>query len=111
MAKPTKAPQTPIPAPVPEASKVDRLAWPNSPKELHCTERSFRIHRENAFEWQAYVLENGVERPIGKPDLFDIVSHKVRAILKAEGQMKYLGDKTKSAQASGSQKPGGADAE
>lgn len=102
MAKPTpKAPQAPTPAPVqpsePSPQAIHRIPWPHTPKDLATKPRSFRIHRVSAFEWQAFVTEDGTEKAIGKPDLFDIVSHKVKGVLRLEGQAEYLAAKSKAA--------------
>jgi len=100
MAKPKSAPVKSEPAPeIPPKPKY--LPWPTNPKELSPVPRLFRIHRMNAFEWQAYVVTNipeeGVfeEHPIGKPDVFDIIRNRVAGVMRAEGQMKFLADKTR----------------
>lgn len=76
------------------------LHWPNNPKEISPIPRLYRIHRIDAFAWQAYVLDPTDplgERPIGKPDLFDIVSFKVKHFQRMEGQVEFLANKTKAA--------------
>ncbi len=92
MAKPKPVPVvTPEPIPAPKAY----LPWPTRPKDLSPHARKFRIHRLNAFEWQAYVTDQGDEVPIGKPDLFNLVKAKLDGVLREEGQMEYLAEKSK----------------
>lgn len=85
-------PKVPEPAP---AKAEDRLPWPSGIKELSNRPRLFRIHRLNAFEWQAYITEGNQEYPMGKPDLFEIVRTKVSSVMRAEGQMEFMEKKTK----------------
>lgn len=94
MAKPIPPKTRPV-AP----SHVDRLSWPTTPKELSLKPRLFRIHRLNAFEWQAYVTQDDGEFPIGKPDLFDILRTKVAGVMRAEGQAEFLALKQKAEKA------------
>lgn len=85
---PTIAPQlTPPP--------VVRLEWPKQARDLCPRSRVYRIHRVDAFAWQAYVTDEGQELPIGKPDLFDILKAKVAGCMRAEGQREYLASKAK----------------
>lgn len=92
MAKPKTAARVAPPQPI--APSKPYLTWPTHPKELSSAPRVFRIHRLNAFEWQAFVTEGGVELPIGKPDLFDILKNKVCGVMRAEGQAEYLAKRT-----------------
>ena len=94
-----KTPRTPdgkftkAPPPLP-------LKWPVHKNEISPIPRSYRIHRMSAYEWQAFALDptdpEG-ERPIGKPNLFDIIAFKVRTFQKMEGQAEFLAKKTKDA--------------
>lgn len=100
MAKAPKAAKTQAASADPTALKPgEYLPWPMSPKDLPEQPRTFRIHRIDAFAWQAYVLEDGVELPIGKPDLFDILKGKVNGVMRAEGQAEFLAAKTRAAEA------------
>lgn len=81
----------------PKSNPQDRIPWPLKPEELSPRPRLFRVERLNEYEWQAYIVSGGDEHPIGKPDLFDIVKHKVAAVMKAEGQQAFLKFKRDSA--------------
>lgn len=84
---------------VTELHKPTRLAWPVSSKEVSSKPRYYRIHRMNAYEWQAFVLdpETGIESPIGKPDLFDLCRNKASVCMREEGQFEFLANKSKGA--------------
>lgn len=90
--RPTAKPQ-PAPAPEPEAPKVPFLKWPEKIEELPETPRTFRIHRVGPFEWQAFVTDATGEKPIGKPDLFELVEFKVKHVIRNEGQREFLAAK------------------
>ncbi len=79
----------------PEVTKPTYLPWPAGPKELGTATRSFRIHRLNAYEWQAYVTEDGTEQAIGKPDLIDILKTRIIGVMKVEGQREFMDAKQK----------------
>lgn len=72
------------------------IKWPASERDLADIPRLFRIHRLNTFEWQAYVVMDGEEIKIGKPDVFDLVAKKVNGIMRLEGQKEFIDNKTKS---------------
>lgn len=86
-------------APVFKTQSPERLPWPSHPKDLSTKPRSFRIERLSAFEWQAFVTDVNGEKPIGKPDIFDLVKHRVSSVIRAEGQMAFLDDKKKKTEA------------
>jgi len=79
---------TPKKAPV-----EDRLSWPQGPRDLSSRPRVFRMHRLDSYSWQAYVILDNTESPIGKPDLFDIIKNKVAGVMRAEGQLEFLANK------------------
>ncbi len=87
------------PIDLPRPAAAERTPWPQSPKDLSPRPRVFRIQRLNQFEWQAYVIGESGEAPIGKPDLFDILKNKVMAVMRAEGQQEYMANLTKAAKA------------
>ncbi len=92
MARPKNAP--------PIEKSEDRMPWPSSPKELRERPRVFRVERLDSFAWQAYVIEDNKESPIGKPDLFDILINKIKGVMRAEGQRKYLAERAEAAKVS-----------
>lgn len=79
----------PKPSPKPEL-QLKPKQWPLTEKDVCQEPRLYRIHRLNAFEWQALVVEHGIEYPIGKPDLFDIVKNRVASCMRAEGQVDFI---------------------
>lgn len=86
--------KSPTNTPVPVYQKPEgRIQWPQTPKDICDLPRRFRIQRLNSFEWQAYVLDSEGETAIGKPDLFDILTKKVAAVMRAEGQKEFLANK------------------
>lgn len=102
MAKPSKSHSAVMTAPNPDtpSHSPDHLPWPISLKDVSPIPRLYRIHRIDAFSWQAYVLDPSDpkgEMPIGKPDLFDIVSFKVKGFQRMEGQMEFLASKRQAA--------------
>lgn len=76
-----------------------RLKWPEHYVDLPKKPRVFRIHRLNGYEWQAYVADENGELPIGKPDLFDIVCHRVKSLMRAEGQQDFIAKKKRDQEA------------
>lgn len=76
-------------------NSTDRLKWPTSEKEMSKTPRVYRIHRMNSFEWQAFVTDQDIEYPIGKPDTYELVLRKVSLCMRYEGQAEFLAFRSK----------------
>lgn len=74
------------PVPKPEAKAPD----------IKATSKTFyRIHRIDAFSWQAYKLTGSTEAPVFKPDLLEIVMRKIGTEMKQEGSAEFLAAKSK----------------
>ena len=63
---------------------------------------SYRAHRYDTFTWQGYrvtTMTDGTqtEEPIFKPDLIEIVMHKIGKAIKQEGQVEFHAKKKKEA--------------
>ncbi len=71
------------------------LLWPMVDADIPQTPRLFRCHRIDGFQWQAYVVDQGIEYPIGKPDLFDIIKNRINGCMRAEGQIEFIAAKLK----------------
>lgn len=99
MARPKAQPkQAAVPESPPEP-QIPFIKWPIHPEECPPKARTFRMHRLNSFEWQAYATEDGIEQPIGKPDLFEMVEFKLKHVMRVEGQRDFLAAKKAKADA------------
>lgn len=93
MVRPTKTKLASAPDPTPSQldDSSERLTWPMRTQDFSPKPRLFYAVRQGAYEWQAYVMSpvDNIVKPIGKPDLIDIICQRINAVMRYEGNQDF----------------------